>query len=207
MICLADNDVVFKLAACDLLDRALDVLGLSREHVFVLNTTKYQLQKKRSRERLEAKYGVDGIARALEFVLSVNEIDSQQNADDLAALSIVENIDSGEAVIFATAKRLSDSILLMGDKRSLRALSSADSCINICDCLKARVICFEQILRLICAADFDGAKHTIIAALECDTMLRIVFSRTLNATLDGVNEGLDSYISDLRNDTGELLIF
>lgn len=205
MICLADNDVIFKLAACDLLDRALHVLGLSRDDVFVLNTIKYQLQKQRRRTKLEAKYGREGVKRALEFVLSVHEIDSEPDLDDLATLAVVEDIDSGEAVIFAATKGSSDSILLMGDKRALTAICSANSCSSICARLKGRVICFEQIISLICAAEFDSAKPKIVTAISCDTVLQIVFAGRLEATLDAVNEGLDSYIADLRRHTGALL--
>jgi hypothetical protein len=34
VICLADNDFVLKLAACDLLDETLDVLGIGRSEVY-----------------------------------------------------------------------------------------------------------------------------------------------------------------------------
>lgn len=142
MICLADNDVIFKLAAYDLLDRALHVLGLSRDDVFVLNTIKYQLQKQRSRTKLEAKYGPEGVSRALEFVLSVHEIDSAPDPDDHAILSVIEGIDIGEAVIFATISTMTGSVLLMGDKRALKALCSSETCSSICARLKGRVICF-----------------------------------------------------------------
>jgi hypothetical protein len=205
LICLADNDVIFKLAACDLLDRALDIRGLSRDQVYVLNTTKYQLQKKRSRDKLEAKYGVAGIARALEFVRSVNEIDSQPDVNELAILSAVEDIHSGEAIIFATTKTFGD-IVLMGDKRSLRALCSEALCANIYDRLKGRVICFEQILSLTCAADFNGVKPGIVSARGCDKVLLSIFASALDTTIETVNAGLASYISDLRRDTKDLLV-
>ncbi|MEK6299076.1 MAG: hypothetical protein AABO41_00010 [Acidobacteriota bacterium] len=203
---MADNDVIFKLAACDLLDRALHVLGLFRDDVFVLNTIKYQLQKQRSRTKLEAKYGPEGVKRALEFVLSVHEIESEPDPNDLATLVAIEDIDSGEAVIFATTTSSADSILLMGDKRALTALCSADSCSSICARLNGRIFCFEQVISLLCAADFDGAKANIVSALSCDIVLQIAFAGQLDATLEDVNDGLNSYIADLRSKTGELLI-
>ena len=38
MICLADNDIIHKLAACDMLDDVLAALSLRRTDVYVLPT-------------------------------------------------------------------------------------------------------------------------------------------------------------------------
>lgn len=45
-----------------------------------------------------------------------------------------------------------------------------------------------------------------MSALQCDIVLQIAFAGHLDATLESVNEGLNSYILDLRSQTGELLI-
>ena len=52
MIYLSDNDIIEKLAVCDLLDDALVSLAASRRDVFVLNTLKLRIGG-RSRTKAE----------------------------------------------------------------------------------------------------------------------------------------------------------
>ena len=43
MICLADNDIVKKLAVCNLIDEAVSALGVSLDEIRVLPTARYKL--------------------------------------------------------------------------------------------------------------------------------------------------------------------
>lgn len=207
MICLADNDAVFKLAACNLLNEALEVLGLSRDDVYVLNTVKYQLRKGRSLNRLVEKYGVEGLNRALEFVLSVNEIQGEPDIDELHLLSTIEDIDAGEAVLFAATRTLDDFIIITGDKKALKAIGKAAGCTFLRKRLEGRVLCFEQVVALILRTQgLDTIKPGIVSALSCDTALRVAFGSEMDTTLDGALDALDYYVSELRMETGALLI-
>jgi hypothetical protein len=43
MICLADNDIILKLACCDLLTEAVEVMGVNSDQVLVLNSAIHKL--------------------------------------------------------------------------------------------------------------------------------------------------------------------
>ena len=75
MICLADNDIIHKLAACDLLDDVLVALSLRRTDVYVLPTAKYKFRvTPRGSVQGERRYGAEVFARIRDFLASVREI-------------------------------------------------------------------------------------------------------------------------------------
>jgi hypothetical protein len=47
VIYLSDNDIIEKLAVCDLLDETLDSFGASPSDVYVLSTLKFRIGGKR----------------------------------------------------------------------------------------------------------------------------------------------------------------
>jgi hypothetical protein len=63
VICLSDNDIIHKLAACDLLDDALAALSLARTDVYVLPTAKYKFRiAQRNVAQAEQRYGAEVLA-------------------------------------------------------------------------------------------------------------------------------------------------
>ncbi len=73
LICLADNDIIHKLAACDLLDDALTALDLDRQDVYVLPTAKHKFGVTKDPTKAEKKYGAEIFARIRDFLASVRE--------------------------------------------------------------------------------------------------------------------------------------
>ena len=209
MICLADNDFVLKLAACDLLNETLDVLGLDRSEVYVLPTAKYKIAKDK---RLPARYG-EGVGRALTFLASVVEISFTPDPDELVLLSEVKDsetgersIHEGERVLLASTSGLDDFLLATGDKNCLRALSSAPGCAAIRARCGGRVVCLEQtILWLIDANGFEYVRAKAVPARGCDTALRAAFGSGMDATQENVTLALTAYIEELDQETAGLL--
>jgi hypothetical protein len=119
VICLADNDIIHKLAACDLLDDALTALSLVRTDVYVLPTAKYKFGiTPRRVAQGERRYGATVFARIRDFLASVREINVPGLPEELQLLAAVDGIDPGEAVLFAATAQFDQYLLATGDGHS-----------------------------------------------------------------------------------------
>lgn len=207
MICLADNDIVHKLAACDLLDDALAALSLARTDVYVLPTAKYKFRiTPRSSAQGERRYGAEVFARIRDFLASVRVLNVPGLPEELQLLAGVDGIDPGEAVLFAATAQFSQYLLATGDKNSLRALALSSVCRPIAQRLCGHVICFEQIVkRIIQHCGLSYVQDKVIPARACDTALRVAFWSGFDATEASVLAVLDSYINELRSLSIDLL--
>ena len=199
MIYLTDNDIVGKLAACDLLDDSLTALGANRADVLVLPSLKFRFGYGLKRPAMERKHGAVVVARVLEFLIGVGEVrDASTNA--LLGLEDIIGIDQGEAVLISAAISLSDSVLLTGDKRCLKTLVEDARCHGIATGLQGRVLCFEQVmLRLIDHLGFARVQVKVAPNLHCDAALRAAFGSGMESTEANAVASLKSYVVELRN--------
>ncbi len=67
MICLADNDIVKKLAICNLLDEALGALGVSHREILVLPTARFKLGVSKNPDKARSQLGVETFDRLKYF--------------------------------------------------------------------------------------------------------------------------------------------
>lgn len=209
MICLADNDMILKLACCDLLGEALTALEATTDDVYVLGSAVHKLLSPSKPARAKVKPGEPEYARLEAFFRAVRVIQAEPSPEESAAFNDVLKIDPGEAILFAATSEYPEAVVATGDKQSLVALSSAEgeTCVRVRERMAGRVICFEQtMLRVIDGSGFDFVLERVVPARQCDTVLRSVFGSGLAATEVGVREGLQNYIGDLRKRTGKLLI-
>jgi hypothetical protein len=206
VILLSDNDIIGKLAACDLLPAALVVLGTTTEEVYVLGTARYVLGvsgKKKAR-----RFDEDTVGRIRGFLDSVQELPAPLPLGDLAALNEVPGIDPGEAILYAAAANYAEFLLATDDRNSLRALRAAGaSCPGVVERLNGRVITFLQVIdRLIRHLGFDEVRARVAPVRHCDTGLRALFGSGLAATEANVLEGLASNFQHLRAEAGDLVV-
>ena len=209
MICLADNDIILKLALCDLLDEAVAALDATHGEVYVLNTARFKLISPNKPSRGRVKPDEPAYSRLCAFFEAVRLIDVTPPPEEQLAFDDLAGIDAGEAVLFSASTHYAGSRLVTGDKRSLIALAAAGTpvCAAVCKRLVGRVICFEQVvLRLIERLGFDSVRDRVVPARNCDTALRLVFGSGLTADESGVRDGLASYVGDLRSFTGGMLV-
>jgi hypothetical protein len=207
MICLADNDIVKKLAICNLLDEAVDALGVARDEILVLPTAKFALGIAKKPEKARAKLGNDVFERLESFLASVGEISETPSEEEQRLFDDALDVDPGEAVLFSASAHFPDCLIATGDKRSLRALSSLANAEGIIVRLAGHIICFEQIMvRIINQTGFDLVRTRVVPTCDCDTVLRVAFGSGLEATEDGVRRSLAVYTEYLRNETGVLLV-
>jgi hypothetical protein len=200
-----DNDVVHKLAACDLLEITLQVLGIQHGQAVVLPTAEFRFFLHKP-QKGEAKYGAVVFGRIRDFINAARKLRDAPDSGDVALLGPVAKIDVGERILLSAASRDDGTVLTTGDKRALEALANAQSCESICARLSGRVLCFEQLLQLFTeSAGFAQLLEHVVPGVTCDKVLEIVFSNGLQTKEEDAVAGLESYVQDLRGKTGTLL--
>ena len=210
MIYLSDNDIVEKLAICDLLDDALEAFDATRADVLVIPTLKNRIGIGVPRPKVVNRLGEEVAARLIEFLSTIKEIDdySAEDHDLLESLDESVEIDAGEIILLAATAKISDFRLLTGDKRCICAVASCPECAYIAARIKGRVVCFEQIIcRIIESAGFDSIRAKVAPVLHnCDTALRAAFGSGIHSTESNTVACLQSYITEIRGFPIDLLM-
>ena len=207
MICLADNDIVKKLAICNLLDEALGALGVSYDEILVLPTARFKLGVAKNADKARAQLGTETFDRLKSFLDRIGVIDTVPPPDEQRLFDDALDIDTGEAILFSASAHYAACLIATGDKRSLRALAALPNAELIIDRMAGRVICFEQIvMRIIQQSGFNVVRSRVVPACDCDTVLRAAFGSGLEATEETVMRCLTVYTQYLRDETGPLLI-
>ncbi len=168
MSLLIDTDAFCMLAAGQLLDDAISLLDADRSTSARLPALPYMLRK----GQLRKKYG-DQTSDILVPIANSIPVIGQPDAQWLDKLIPVQNIDPGEAQLFALAAEKQLTILT-NDKRALRSLKDVP---GFASALAGRVVILEAILIALC----DQLGATVVSArvhpiITHDTMVRMCFS-------------------------------
>ncbi len=208
MIVLADNDVLFKLAQCDLFEEFLTAFQITYADIQILKFGRYSMTSNRHRSRI----GEESFSRLLACLAKVNDLSNEPNAEYVNALELQtdKNVDAGEMALFAVCPIIVNSSIVTGDKRSLSGLTEAgatdDVCAKLCLELAGRVFCFEQVLeKIIDRFGFDTVRERLVRGRECDRGLAQCLGHDCDATEVSFREGLKSYLNDARRTSGSLL--
>lgn len=176
MIVLADNDIIQKLAQCDLLDSLPELIGAPIKSIFVSSTARYQLLPKNP-DKLLAKCGnEETVIRLTKFLDAVKDIPEIKNLELLSRIAEIPDIDPGEQQLFVACICDDNSTLITGDRKALRAvISGKDRVPEVHAGLIDRVITFESALLL--ALDILGfavLKQKLLACPKPDGVLKQV---------------------------------
>ena len=204
MVALADNDVLFKLAALELLGQLPDMLEVAPSSIHVLDSIPYVARKNTN---IKDRFGEGAVDRTLEFVDGLPELGAGNVPDwPLDQLNDCEAIDVGEAILFAAATQYDPVCVVTGDKRSLRALCESD-CDDIIEEVSGCVVCFEELmLRSIVLVEYEVVRERVIAAPDVDKVLNeIAFRNGENTSKEKAEAALQSYRDGLDEETGLLL--
>jgi hypothetical protein len=201
---LWDTDILLKLSALDLVQETLQLLQLSEQDVYLLPSATHYLRK--ADKRLIYRYGKEGVERAQKLAQQAKFVGFHLEKSELELLSSVPDIDTGEALLYASTHALQEFWLLTGDKRSLTALAASPNCQPIAARLSGKVICLEQVvIHSLSSYPFEILLSKIVPARECDTAVKVAFGSGNQADLSHAIGALDAYISELRAKTGNLL--
>ena len=168
MSLLIDSDAFCILAASQLLDDTVRLLGANKSGCARLPALPYMLRK----GRLRNQYGgptSDNLIPIAESMPAIDQPDSQW----LDRLILIQDIDPGEAQLFALAAEKQFTIIT-NDKRALRALKDAS---GFADALAGRVVVVEAMLIALCTLLGPAVVNTRMQSLVShDTMIRVCFS-------------------------------
>jgi hypothetical protein len=205
-----DNDAVFKMAKCNLLEQCRKACSIPTKCVVVLPTLKYVIGTKSETTKAKwiKKHGEAAYGKISQFLSAVSEMNSEPKGWE----NIVEcvNIDPGEALLFLACAEDRESVLLTGDKRSLRALSTDPLLTDTKHKLSGRVYCVEQqFLRMIQRYGFEFILNSVIPCLnssfDFDTALTAAFAARDMAVQSNTELILRSYVADLASQAPGLL--
>jgi len=192
---LVDSDVFCKLGIGNMLSDLLAVLGADIRECGRLPALPHMLRK----GRLPKIYGAEACARLVPLAESIESIKAP-DALWLDRLTLVNDIDPGEAQLFAAAAR--DSFFVItGDKRALQALKDIE---GYADALAGRVVVLESAILALCdRLGCDEVSRRLGSLTMSHTTLRICFS-TDNLDPRGA---LASYYRDLVAEVHPLLLW
>ena len=176
MIVLADNDIILKLAQCDLLECLPEILGEEWSEIFVTPTAKYQLLPKNREKALNKCGNEETLERLTSFLGTTKILPEIQDSTLLAQLEDIDGIHGGEKFLFAVAVELPNPILITGDRRALGALIEHQNRLSsIFATLQNSVITFETaILLAMQKLGFAIVKQKLLGSPKPDKMLRLV---------------------------------
>ena len=117
MIVLSDNDIVLKLAGCNLLEQFFEILEIDLENIMI-TTMAYHAIPKQAKKKLVDDKAKQRLGQFINSVGIVPLVDS----DLLYELQGFENMDGGESRLMLAASQNSDAYLATGDKRCLESL-------------------------------------------------------------------------------------
>lgn len=186
---LLDTDAFCKLAAGGLVGDAIGLLGVEQRHCGRLPALPHMLRKGRLRKSLgpEAADAMMPLAEALPALPPPSDALLDQ-------LTPIEDIDPGEAQIFAAASERG-LLVVSGDKRALRALKQIGAFLEP---LAGRIVVLEAILLALCdQLGPDVLRRRVQPATRLDTMLQVCFS-------SGNPDPRDALLSYYRNCLAEM---
>lgn len=121
MIVLSDNDVIIKLAQCNLIPCLNNIFGHDSNEIFVSPSAKFQILKKR--DKAIRMCGSEAIVQRVgEFLESVQVIPVVEDYSLVETLQAIPKIDEGEQLLLAACMENPGSIFMTGDKKCLSAV-------------------------------------------------------------------------------------
>jgi hypothetical protein len=198
VIVLADNDLILKLAQCDLLEDLPELLGESAEQVFITPTARYQLLPKRAKKALAKCGNEETLTRVQNFLVVASDIPAVKDHALLATLECIDKIDVGEALLFAAAVELHNLMLMTGDRKALSALLANEAQLpTVTAALREKVVTFESaVLLALHKLGFAIVKQKLLSSPMPDAMLRLVIKPDMREI--DLRECLQSYSREVE---------
>lgn len=182
MIVLADNDLILKLAQCDLLGDLETILTIPISEIYVTAAARFQILKK-TKDKGIAYCGSEEIYDRLSlFLAKTTIIPAVQNTQLLGQLSQFKDINGGEQLLFAVLLEIEHALLLTGDKKALNAVITHQAQLSsLFHGLTHKVIVFESILLLaLNVLGFEALKQKLLNNPAPDGVLKLIVRPTMN---------------------------
>jgi len=178
VIVLSDNDVILKLAQCNLLSQLPVIFERPPENIFINPAARYQLLP-RNPDKAIQKCGSQVVFEQLEaFIQSVQDIPEVQNSNLIEVLGSVSGIDIGEQLLLASCIENPNAIIMTGDRRCLCAIAKNQPTLAVIhQRLLDSVVTFESSLLLcIHGTNLAHVYQNLVNNPKPDGMLKLALS-------------------------------
>lgn len=179
MIVLADNDILIKLAGCNLLKEFLDSLNANLNSIFITNEAKYSIKKYATRQIIDDKIRDE----LIDFIGKLPTIPKVSD-DLLAQIQSIdkERLNGGEVSLVLAMDKYTDANFITGDKKFLNALMEHKNNLvisKIITSLEGKVYSLESaLLYLIDVYGFNYVSERVINRCIEENTLKNGFSET-----------------------------
>lgn len=177
MIVLSDNDVILKLAQCNLLSQLPVVFNQPPEQIFINPAARFQLLPKNPDKAIRKCGSPVVYERVGAFIESVQDVPEVQDTQLIELLS-VPGIDVGEQFLLASCIENTEAIFMTGDRRCLSAIVANQPALAVVhQRLLDAVVTFESSL-LLCVHGTDQAQvyANLVGNPKPDGMLKLALS-------------------------------
>lgn len=207
---LVDNDVVLKVC-CYGLDEALSStlckagVGVPSMLPFAFYVVFSRIKRDKFLVRRSvALAALDRVRAAFQLIEPDQQEVSLAAAFEATAQARNLELDGGESLLLAILLRREARLLLTGDKRAIRAIEE----IAAAQFTTASVACLEQLMMSILDdLGVGDLRERVCSEPTVDRSLTNCFAcMSSMVDLEAVTEGLNSYISDLRNGARRILV-
>lgn len=206
IFCFADTDCLLKLAAADLWNAALEVLGVASCDVRITVEPELKLQAQR---KFETKLTPRGYRRTLAIVKNLQLVQAAPDALEERLLNNIFKIDPGENALICATRNAASFVLISADRKWPRALASQKHLHEARARLAGNCVCFEQIiLRLIEGneePEYSVIARRLCAVPDCMSTLACVFPDEIHTSKRDACRLLRRRIEGLRRVSGDLL--
>lgn len=197
-----DNDVILKLAQYGILEHLISLFPGPAD-LIALDSARYKLLPKRNRLELCKTEEVAGRVEAF-LDAAVPASTEPVDVELLERLNGSPGIDTGEALLFATAASADNARVLTGDKRALAGLGGLQDA-YFYQALAGKIIMLEALLQGFTQIDPGHTQHAVRSNPTVDKALTNVFGVSAPAAPDSVLAGLESYKGHVKKTLGGLL--
>ena len=206
MIVLIDNDIILKLSKWNLLGNLITHLDIHPNNIFHLPTCVYAICHPANHSKALKRCGnVETIERIRAFCSITRPAPRPTNTSLLELLTNIPEIDVGEVLLFTLGVEWSGAFTFIGDKRSLLALAASPSTQEICESLRGKFKCLEQILAELLLAYGEEVKEKVRSCPGADKAVAMAFGSSTSTPDADILVGLLSFYRFLHGHTGQLL--
>ena len=201
---MADIDIFCKLAAWDLLDHIPELFQCTWKDVATLSTLKYRILREINSSQFRLLCSLTAAEKALSILGAMQQL-PEAETERITTLQAIPTVDPGEAILFAIAAQYPLSYLLTGDKRAVIGVATAAQNYPILR-LNKQVVCLEQVIRaLLLTKGIDWLRSKVCPRRCIDKAIGNVMGSKCDSQYSAVDDGLQSYVSDLAGKCGEFL--
>lgn len=199
---ILDNDIVLKTARYGLFNELFQITN-GQSNIRILSAIKYRFFLNNMTKSIELSGSDDCYYRLKEFIETTSPLPVEGIEEEISKLSGIQNIDSGEILLFAYNLFHHTSVTFTGDKRAIIALTSSASIEDLIPIISGRIYCYEQVMaKKLMLFDFNDIRNKVLSDPNCDKALNCCFQSNKKEDVLG---GLQSYYNHLNSAAKGLL--